>query len=136
MASEGQSGSGSGQSWWNRLTSNLQSRRALVDDEDTDTEPLLPARTNSKSRVKRLWPGWEQVLAYLVILILVFGAGWYTSKAFTRRATDKKDDGPMVAPVWTLPPVSSSSPSVQPFESKHTDSFICSLAVYLGILLI
>lgn len=99
------SGSGSGPSIWSRLTSS-RARREPNEDDETDTEPLLPSRNGSNQRSKRLWPGWEQVLAYLVILVLCYGAGWYTSKAFTRRETDTKDQGPMVPPVWTLPPVS------------------------------
>lgn len=100
-------GSGSGQNLWSRLTSS-RARRDDDDDEE-DTEPLLPARSSTKGR-SRLWPGWEQVAVYLVVLVLCFGAGWFTSRAFTRRGTETKGNGPMVPPVWTLPPVSPLSP--------------------------
>lgn len=96
------------QSWWARLTgrgtsSRARRRSALGDDDEADTEPLLPARTGTRG--KRPWTGWEQVAAYTVVLLLCFGAGWWTSRLFPRRTSDGKDDGPMVPPVWTLPPV-------------------------------
>lgn len=109
-ASGSGSGSSSGQNLWSRLTSS-RARRGPdeEEDDDEDTEPLLPSRSRTGRVGKRLWPGWEQVIAYLIVLVLCFGAGWYTSKAFTRRGSDKKGDGPMVPPVWTLPPVSHYS---------------------------
>jgi gamma-glutamyltranspeptidase/glutathione hydrolase/leukotriene-C4 hydrolase len=92
--------------WWNSVSRVFNADRSIRinDDEDEDTEPLLPSRASKR---RRLIIGWEQVAAYLVLLALGLVVGGFIGRRYSTRDTGK-DHGPMVAPVWTLPPVSSS----------------------------
>lgn len=94
--------SNAGSNWWTSIrdsfSSDQQTRGHNGDDED---EPLLPSR----SKRQRLRTGWEQVAAYIVILGLGIVVGGFIGRRFSAR-DGEKGHGPMVAPVWTLPPVS------------------------------
>jgi hypothetical protein len=94
--------SSNGLSWWtsikNTFSSDQQTRSYNDDDED---EPLLPSRIKRQ----RLRTGWEQVVAYIVILSLGIVVGGFTGRRYASNGGEK-GHGPMVAPVWTLPPVS------------------------------
>jgi hypothetical protein len=93
--------SNTGSSLWtsiqNTFSSDNQTRSYNDDDEE---EPLLPSR----SKRQRLRTGWEQVLAYIVILTLGVVVGGFIGRRFASKGGEK-GHGPMVAPVWTLPPV-------------------------------
>jgi hypothetical protein len=99
-------------SWWNSITrlfgSDPVAESQSRNDEDEDEEPLLPSRLSSSKR-RRLYTGWEQLAAYLVLLVLGLVVGGFIGRWYSSR-DGGKDHGPMVAPVWTLPPVSSPSP--------------------------
>lgn len=92
---------GTGSSWWDSIKNTFSSERrpSTYGDEDED-EPLLPSRFKRQ----RVRTGWEQVIAYVVILALGGLAGGFIGRRFAPR-TGEKGHGPMVAPVWTLPPV-------------------------------
>jgi hypothetical protein len=91
-------------SWWTSIkrnfTSEPRSRNYGDEDEDED-EPLLPSRLGKRQRFRT---GWEQIVAYVVILALGIVVGGFIGRRYSSQGGGK-DHGPMVAPVWTLPPV-------------------------------
>jgi len=97
--------SNTGPSFWtsikNTFSSDQPTQRYNDDDED---EPLLPSRPKRQ----RLRTSWEQVVAYIVILAFGVVVGGFIGRRFASKG-DEKGHGPMVAPVWTLPPVSHPS---------------------------
>jgi hypothetical protein len=71
------------------------------DDGSDENEPLLPIFRRKKSMSKG--DAWA---LYAVLVMLGLGAGWALGR-YTRWSTSEhKGTGPMVPPVWTLPPVS------------------------------
>lgn len=91
-------------SWWtsikSKITSEPRSRNYGHGDADED-EPLLPSRLGKRQRVRI---GWEQIAAYMMILALGMIVGGFIGRRYPSQGGGK-DHGPMVAPVWTLPPV-------------------------------
>lgn len=64
----------------------------------------LPSPITMKHQTKRRW---EQALLYAVLILVGAGVGTVFSRGLRRRASgDGLGDGPMVPPVYTLPPVS------------------------------
>lgn len=103
-APEARSGppSQSGSNWWTSIKSTFSSEpRSRTYDDDEEDEPLLPSRLGKRSRIRT---GWEQIVAYIVILALGVVAGGFIGRRYSSRGGER-DHGPMVAPVWTLPPV-------------------------------
>jgi hypothetical protein len=100
------SANGEGSSWWTSIKQSLapKSSSRSYNDLDEEDEPLLSGNSGMSKR-RKLRTGWEQIAAYLVLLTLglvvggVIGRRYFPSK-------QGKGHGPMVAPVWTLPPVS------------------------------
>jgi hypothetical protein len=125
--SNAQAGSSSdnGSSWWYSIRKTFSSEpRTRNYDDDEEDEPLLPSRLGKRQRFRT---GWEQIFAYVVILALGVVVGGFIGRRYSSRG-DGKGHGPMVAPVWTLPPV------CLPFEGTSKYSGLTySQAVYLGI---
>ena len=91
-------------SWWSSIkkpfTSNTRVQNSDLDEDDED-EPLLPSRLGKR---RGLRTGWEQMVAYVVILALGVVVGGFIGRKYSNQGGGK-GHGPMVAPVWTLPPV-------------------------------
>jgi hypothetical protein len=92
-------------SWWSsirRIFNSSPESPSYNDDQDEEDEPLLPLQSAKR---RKLRTGWEQVIAYLALLALGVVVGGFIGRRYAS-GTEEKGHGPMVAPVWTLPPVS------------------------------
>lgn len=85
-----------------RLFSSEPQSPRYTDNGDEEDEPLLPLQSPKR---RRLRTGWEQILAYVVLLALGVVVGGFIGRRYSS-TNEGKGHGPMVPPVWTLPPVS------------------------------
>lgn len=79
--------------------------------QETETTPLLPSPSPGRvkpisKRKKLLKSRWSTALCYALLVLLGVGAGAGAMLAWQKKGKDGK--GPMVPPIYKLPPVSSS----------------------------
>ncbi|WWC87225.1 gamma-glutamyltransferase [Kwoniella dendrophila CBS 6074] len=83
------------------------------DDDDDDEEDLLPVSMNGSGNThikhhhhhhhRPLWQKYGQYVMYILLLLIGIIIGAIFSRELMKRQQDL-DDGPMVPPVWELPP--------------------------------
>lgn len=96
----------SGPSWWFAfLSPTARSTSRHVTFSEEEDEEILPVSTAAAGKGKRRWGGYEQIGIYALLLLLGGLTGGLLVRLLYRPSVEGKGHGPLVPPVYTLPPV-------------------------------